>query len=180
MGRGFRGRDLAHSVRDVTFPLDHPAALLYASRQRWLSMTGALAVTLGTFGFCYLFGFFTVSADSRPYAVVQLLPGGMRTHGAVMLLLAVIVLAALRPAFRGRAEDEKRLRRVLTFGVGPYLGWTSLAFLAAPVPFAEGTWNLGWIWPAFGSFTSYLLAIKKYPTWSEVNEWLARSHRSGG
>lgn len=99
-------------------------------RTLWSGVACVVAGVLLALGFLYLLGGLTVAADDRAYEVVRILPGGMRTHGALMVTLGALLLGSL--AGMRHTGDADLARRTLYLTCG-YSVWIVYAFVAAGV-----------------------------------------------
>lgn len=99
-------------------------------RKTWAGLAWIIVGLLTCLGALYLFGGIKVTATDRVYEVVRVIPGGMRAHGGIMLVLAVAVAAGLTPPIARKPFRHSYTRGALVI-VLAYELWVIFAFGAA-------------------------------------------------
>lgn len=148
-------------------------------RLLWFTAAWILAGVLFILGGMYLFGGIQVASSAEPYIVVQrYLPGGMRTHGAVMLALSLVLAYGLLGPAYGLPELRGHLRKVL-LAVCVYSAWLVVAFSGAyllrtspDTTFFQAVNIAAVVWWAAGAIWAGLLVMLPPPTSSEHNTWM--------
>lgn len=155
--------------------LGHP---LRRARLLWFGVAWVCTAVLFILGVAYLFtGGQHLIGNGQAYTVVQhFMPGRMRTHGAIMAILGILMAYCLAAPVYGMAEPRRMLRHVLQ-AVIVYQAWTAFAFAAAP--FTGGVLGLAlMVWWCASVIITVLLVTLPPPTLDQVAADRVRSGRA--
>lgn len=105
---------------------------LKRSRLRWFMLGWFIALPTVLLG-----GGFTVAGShlvisQGAYAIWAHVPGGLHTHGIILLTLGLALVVGLAAPLFGNPEPRTWLRRTLV-GIAYYYGWSAATFALAPL-----------------------------------------------
>lgn len=136
-----------HAIRDP----------LHRSRIRWFMLGWIITVPTVLLGGGFAIGGTHLVLAKGAFVIYARIPGGLHTHGVILTLLGLALVAGLSAPMFGQPEPRYWLRKVLKF-TGYYYGWSAGMLLLAPLVKGGDFSYVGVIiWGAFACLPAVLL-----------------------
>lgn len=121
-----------------------------AHRALWLSFGAIICATATIQGAGYLLGGDAVASSPSWYVMRQVVPGGMRTHGAIMLALALAFSFVMR-------DNRARCSRYLLQAFSGYAFLVAVSIFGSWWITAKIVFGAPWWWLALAGITAIMI-----------------------